>query len=68
MIGLMVVLLSFFGGGEYGFSNVGVGAILGHVCGIQGQNYVTLPQGSEGTAGRHYRELILCIYCFSLTE
>ena len=28
MIGLMVVLLMFFGGGEHGFSNVGVGAIL----------------------------------------
>ena len=68
MIGLMVVLLSFFGGREYGFSNVGVGAILGHVCGIQGQNYVTLPQGSEGTAGHHYRKLILYVYCFSLTE
>ena len=68
MIGLMVVLLSFFGGGEHGFSNVGVGAILGNVCGIQGQNYVTLPQGSEGTAGHHYRKLILYVYCFSLTE
>ena len=29
MIGLMVVLLTFLGGGEYGFSVVGVGAILG---------------------------------------
>ena len=29
MIGLMVVLLTFLGGGEYGFSAVGVGAILG---------------------------------------
>ena len=38
----MVVLLIFFGSGEYGFSNVGVGAILGHGHGIQGQNYVTL--------------------------
>ena len=29
-------------GGDYGFSNVGVGAILGNGCAIQGQNYVTL--------------------------
>ena len=27
-----------FGGGEYGFSNVGFGAILGNGCRIQGQN------------------------------
>ena len=61
MIELSVVLLSFFRGGEYGFSNVGVGVILGHRCGIQGQNYVTLLQGSEMTAGFHYRNWILCI-------
>ena len=63
MIGLMVVLLTFFfgGGDEYGFSNVGVGVILGNGCGIQGQNYVTLLQGSKMTAGFHYRNWILCI-------
>ena len=49
-----MVLLTFFGGGEYDFSNVGVSAILGHECGIQGRNYVTLLQGSEMTADFHY--------------
>ena len=49
MIGLMVVLLTFVGGGEYSFSKMRVGAILGNGCGIQGQNYVTLPQESEMT-------------------
>ena len=49
-----MVLLTFFGGGEYDFSNVGVSAILGHECGIQGQNYLTLLQGSEMTAEFHY--------------
>ena len=53
MIKLMVVLLTFFGVGDYGFSNVGVGAILGNGCATQGQNYVTLLQGSEMTAGFH---------------
>ena len=43
--------INVFWGGEYGFSNVGVGAILRNVCRIQGQNYVTLFQGSEMTAG-----------------
>ena len=48
-------------GGEDGFSNVGVGVILGNWQEIQGQNYVTLLQGSEMTAGFHYRNWILCI-------
>ena len=48
-------------GGEYGFSNVGVGVILGNGWAIQGQNYVALLQGSEMTAGFHYRNWILCI-------
>ena len=61
MIELTVVLLTFFQGGEYGFSNVGVGVILGHGYGIQGQKYVTLLEGSEMTAGFHYRNWILCI-------
>ena len=34
MIGLMVVLLMFFWNGEYDFSTVGVGAILGNGFGI----------------------------------
>ena len=55
MIGLMVVLLMFSWGDEYGFSNVEVGAVLGNGCGIQGQNYVTLLEGGEMTAGFHYR-------------
>ena len=38
MISLMVVLLMFFWAGEYGFSTVEVGVILGTECGIQGQN------------------------------
>ena len=67
MIGLMVILLTFFGDGEYGFSNVRVAAILRNGYEIQGQNYVTLLQGSEMTAGFHYRNLIFCI-CFRLTS
>ena len=49
MIGLvMMVLLTFFWGSEYGFSTVGVGGILGNGCGNQRQNYVALLQGSTG--------------------
>ena len=56
MIGLvMMVLLTFFWDGEYGFSTVAVGAILGNGYGIQGQNYVALLQGSGITAGFHHR-------------
>ena len=47
MIKLMVVLLTFFCDGEYGFSTVEVGAILGTGCGIQGKNYIALLQESE---------------------
>ena len=36
-----------------------VGAILGNGYGIQGQNDVALLQGSEITAGFHYRNWIL---------
>ena len=36
MIGLMMVLLTFFGGGDYDFNNVQVVAILRNKCGIQG--------------------------------
>ena len=39
----------------------GVGAILGNGYIIQGQNYVTLLQGSEVTAGFHCRNWILDI-------
>ena len=56
MIGLvMMVLLTFFWDGQYGFSTVAVGAILGNGYGIQGQNYVSLLQGSGITAGFHHR-------------
>ena len=51
----MVILLTVFEDGEYGFSNVRVGAILGNWRGIQGQYYVALLQGSEMTAEFHYR-------------
>ena len=50
-----------FGGGEYGFSNVGFGDILGNGCRIQGQNYVALLQGSEMIARFYYRNWISCI-------
>ena len=36
----------------------GVSAILGNRYGIQEQNYVTLLQGSEITAGFHYRNCV----------
>ena len=36
----------------------GVGAIPGNGYGIQGQNYVALFQGSEMSAGFHYRNVI----------
>ena len=38
--------------------------ILGNGCGIQGQNYVELLQGSGMTAGYHYRNWILCNIVF----
>ena len=47
MIGLSLVLLTCFWDSECGFSTVGVGVILGNGCGIQGQNYVALLQGSK---------------------
>ena len=52
--------IDVFWDGEYGFSTLGVVAILGNGCGIQGQNYVALLQGSE-TTGFHHRSWILCI-------
>ena len=67
MIGLMMVLLTFFGGGDYDFNNVRVVAILRNKCGTQGQNYVTSFWGREMTAGFHYRNWILCI-CFRSTR
>ena len=61
MIGLMVVLLTISEDVDYGVSTVGVGVILGNECGIKGQNYVTLLQGSETRVRFYYRSLILCI-------
>ena len=43
----MVVLLTFSCDGEYGFSTVEVGVILGNGCRIQGKNYIALLQESE---------------------
>ena len=51
-----------FWDGEYGFSTVRVGTILGNGCGIQVQNYDALLQGSEMTASFHYRSGVLCIF------
>ena len=56
-----MVRLKFFGSGKYGFSNVGVGANLRNGCRIQGQNYVTLLQGSEMATGFYYKNWMLCI-------
>ena len=59
MIGLMVVLLMFFWMESMVLLLWGVDAILGNGYGIRGQNYVALLQGSEMSAGFHYRSLIL---------
>ena len=71
MIGVMVVLLTFFYA-WYGFSCMGVGggggAILGNGYGVQGQNYVVLLQGSEVPAGFHYRNLILAMFLVNHIE
>ena len=45
---------------EYAFS-FSFCAILGNGCGIQGQNYVALLQGSEMSAEFHHRNFILGI-------
>ena len=66
MTRVMVVLLMFFTHGEYGFSSLGVGAILGNGYWTQGQNHVALLQGSEISAGFHYGNMILGIQCFRL--
>ena len=50
--------------GECGFSTLGVDAILGIGCGIQGQNYIELLQESLMTAGYHYRNWILWVKSF----
>ena len=39
---------------------------FGKTLKIQGENYVTLLQGSENSAGFHSRNLILSIQCFRL--
>ena len=67
MIGLMVVWLKgFFGIVSMVLVLWEVAAILGNACGIKRQNYVALLQGSEMSAGFHYRNFILCISCFRL--
>ena len=48
----MVVLAGvFFGGGEYGFSTVGVRVILQNGCGIQGPDFLDFLQESEMEVG-----------------
>ena len=47
-----------FWDGEYAFSTVGVGFILGNECGIQGQTFIALLQGSEVTTGFHSKDWI----------
>ena len=47
--------------GEYDFSAVGIAAILGNGCAIQGQIYVALLEGSETTTEFHHRSCILCL-------
>ena len=56
MIGLIVVLLTFFWDSEGDFSTVGV-VILGNRCGIQGQNYVALLQ--------HYSRGVVELYIYN---
>ena len=63
MNGRKVVLLTFFWNGKYGSSKVRIGAILGNVCGIQGQNYAAVLQGSKMTAGFQYRDWNLEAAC-----
>ena len=57
----MVVLLTFFWDGRYGFSTVRVGVILGNGRGIHGQNCVEILQGGAMAAGFCYRNWILGI-------
>ena len=63
--GSVDVLLVWWAG-EYGFSALGVDAILGNGCGIKDQNYVELLLGSGMTAGYHYKNYILCVSSFRL--
>ena len=59
MIGLMVVLLTFFWMVSMVLLLWGVGAILGDGNGVQVQNYIALLQRSEMSAGSHGRGLTL---------
>ena len=58
-IGGSVDVLLGWGAGEYGFSTLGVDAILGNGCEIQRQNYVELLQEGGMTAAYHYTNWIL---------
>ena len=60
MIGLMVVLLTSFLWWVW-FYFWGVDAFLWNGCGIEGQNYVVLLQGSKMYTGFRYQDLILVI-------
>ena len=61
MIGLKVVLLTFFWMESMVLPLWVVDAILGDGYEIYGQNYVALLQGSEMSVGFHYRGLKLGI-------
>ena len=60
--------IDIFWDGECDFSTVGFGVILGNGngCGIQGQNYVALPLGSNAAAGFHYSSWVVCILGYKL--
>ena len=47
-----------FWDGEYGFSALGVDAVPGNGCGIQGQSYVEFFQGSGPSVGRGEMECL----------
>ena len=69
MISLMVALLMFFWAGEYGFSTVEVGVILGTKCGIQGQNCSALPQHySRGVKRRQGLTTVVRLYVYNVID
>ena len=66
VIGLMVVLLTSFLWWVW-FYLWGDDAFLGNECGIEGQNYVVLLQGSKINARFCYQDLILVIWSIRFT-
>ena len=58
-----------FWAGEYGFSTVEVSVILGTECGIQGQNYVALPQHySRGVKRQQGFTTVVRLYVYNVIE